>query len=51
MKGERVWRTFSDIDTGEGALPYERVLGDEDYIEHIACSALAAEASPGEAGW
>ena len=40
--GERVWRTFSDIDTGEGALPYERLIGAEDYIEHIARSALAA---------
>jgi aminoglycoside 3-N-acetyltransferase len=39
--GERVWRVFSDIDTAEGALPYERVTG-EDYIEHIARSALAA---------
>lgn len=48
--GERVWRTFSDIDTSEGALPYERVLGEEDYIEHIARSALAAEASPGRGG-
>jgi aminoglycoside 3-N-acetyltransferase len=42
--GERVWRTFSDIDTSEGALPYERVLGEEDYIGHIARSALAVEA-------
>ena len=40
--GERLWRTFSDIDTSEGSLPYERVLGGEDYIEHIARSALAA---------
>lgn len=40
--GERLWRTFSDIDTSEGALPYERVLGEEDYIEHIARSALTA---------
>ena len=40
--GERVWRTFSDLDTSEGALPYERHLGEEDYIEHIARSALAA---------
>ena len=40
--GERLWRTFSDINTSEGALPYERVLGEEDYIEHIARSALAA---------
>jgi aminoglycoside 3-N-acetyltransferase len=37
---ERVWRTFSDIDTSEGALPYERVLGEEPYVEHIARSAL-----------
>ncbi len=40
--GGRVWRTFSDIDTSEGALSYERLLGEEDYIEHIARSALAA---------
>ncbi len=40
--GERVWRSFSDIDTSEGAFPYERLLGEEDYIEHIARSALAA---------
>lgn len=44
VDGERGWRTFSDIDTSEGALPYERVLGEEDYIEHIARSALAAGA-------
>lgn len=42
--GERLWRTFSDIDTSEGALPYERVLGAEDYVEHIARSALASGA-------
>jgi aminoglycoside 3-N-acetyltransferase len=40
--GERLWRTFSDIDTSDGAFPYERVLVEEDYIEHIARSALAA---------
>jgi aminoglycoside 3-N-acetyltransferase len=40
--GDRVWRTFSDIDTSEGALPYQRVLGEEPYIEHIARSALVA---------
>jgi aminoglycoside 3-N-acetyltransferase len=41
--GERVWRTFLDINTSEGALPYERLLGeDEDYIEYIARSALSA---------
>ncbi len=44
VNGERLWRTFSDIDTAEGALPYERVLGEEDYIEYIARSALAAGA-------
>ena len=48
--GERVWRTFSAIDTGEGALPYERVLGEEDYIEHIARSALASSAGIGSGG-
>lgn len=42
--GKRLWRTFSDIDTAEGALPYQRVLGEEDYIEHIARSALASNA-------
>ena len=40
--GERLWRTFSDIDTGAGALPYEHVLNKEPYVEHIARSALAA---------
>jgi aminoglycoside 3-N-acetyltransferase len=41
--GERVWRTFLDINTSEGALPYERLFGeDEDYIEYIARSALSA---------
>jgi len=39
--GQRVWRSFSDIDTSDGALPYERVIGEEDYIEHVARSALA----------
>jgi aminoglycoside 3-N-acetyltransferase len=47
LDGDRVWRTFSDIDTSEGALPYERVTGEEDYIEHIARSALAAGAGRG----
>ncbi len=44
IDGERFWRNFSDIDTSEGALPYERVLGEEDYIEHIARSALGTGA-------
>ena len=39
---ERVWWTFSDIDTSKGALPYERLIGEEDYIEYIARSALEA---------
>ena len=42
LDGERLWRTFTDIDTSEGALPYEHLLGEEDYIEHIARSALAS---------
>lgn len=41
---ELVWRAFSDIDTGEGALPYEGLLGGEYYIEHIARTALVAGA-------
>jgi aminoglycoside 3-N-acetyltransferase len=44
VSGESVWWTFSDIDSSEGALPYEGVLGEEDYIEHIARSALVAGA-------
>ncbi len=42
--GERRWRTFSDIDTGTGALAYDRLLGEEDYVEHIARAALASGA-------
>jgi aminoglycoside 3-N-acetyltransferase len=42
MGDERLWRTFLAINTSAGALPYERILGEEDYIEHIARSALAA---------
>ena len=48
VEGERIWRTFSDIDTSEGALLYDLVLGEEDYIEHIARSAL--EAGAGRSG-
>jgi aminoglycoside 3-N-acetyltransferase len=39
---KRVWRTFSYIDTSEGALPYERVIGEEDYVGYIARTALVA---------
>ena len=42
--GERIWRIFSDIDTSEGALPYERVIGEEDYVGYVARSALAVGA-------
>jgi aminoglycoside 3-N-acetyltransferase len=42
VDGRRVWRAFSDIDTGDGALPYGRVLGGEDYIEHIVGLTLVA---------
>ena len=41
---ERHWRTFSDINTSEGALPYERIIGDEDYVAHIAQAALISGA-------
>lgn len=42
--GERLWRTFRDIDTSEGAFPYERILGGRDYVEYLARAALAAGA-------
>lgn len=44
VDNKRVWRTFHDIDTSEGALPYERVLGQRDYVEHLAHAALTAGA-------
>jgi aminoglycoside 3-N-acetyltransferase len=44
VEGRRVWRILHEIDASEGALPYERVLGGEDYIEHLARAALAAGA-------
>lgn len=47
VDGERLWRTFSDVNTDKGALPYEDLLGEEDYIEHIARSALAAGVGKG----
>jgi aminoglycoside 3-N-acetyltransferase len=45
--GERVWRTFSDIDTSHGALPYEHLIGEEDYVGYLASSALAAGCGKG----
>ena len=34
------WRTLHDIDTSRGALPYEQVAGDVDYVEQFARTAL-----------
>jgi aminoglycoside 3-N-acetyltransferase len=44
---KRLWRSFSDIDTSTGALPYERLTGEEDYVGYIARSALAAGSGAG----
>jgi aminoglycoside 3-N-acetyltransferase len=38
--GETIWRRFHTIDTSNGAYDYRSVLGDADYIEVIAGSAL-----------
>lgn len=46
--GERVWVTLRDVDTSSGALPYERLVGAEDYVAWFAAAALAAGA--GRAG-
>lgn len=48
VNGERVWRTFHDIDTTTGALPYERVIGERDYVEYLSGAAL--EAGAGRSG-
>ena len=40
VDGTREWRTLHDIDTGSGALPYERIAGAVDYVEHFARQAL-----------
>jgi aminoglycoside 3-N-acetyltransferase len=40
VDGRREWRTLHDIDTGAGALPYERIAGEVDYVEHFARQAL-----------
>jgi aminoglycoside 3-N-acetyltransferase len=43
VDGERVWRTFHDIDTEGDALPYERVVGpDQDPFAVIVEQMLAA---------
>jgi aminoglycoside 3-N-acetyltransferase len=41
-QGSPVERTFSDIDTGSGALPYERLGLEEDELAAIARAGLAA---------
>jgi len=48
VDGRREWRTLHDIDTGSGALPYERIAGGGDYVEHFAREAL--ERNAGRAG-
>lgn len=49
--GQREWRTFHDIDTSQGCLPYETVTP-EPYVEHIAGRALLAGAGTrGVAGY
>ena len=36
----REWRTMQDIDTRDGALPYEELTGGEDYVAYFARRAL-----------
>jgi aminoglycoside 3-N-acetyltransferase len=45
--GGRKWRTLHDIDTRDGALPYEEVTGGEDYVAYFARRALEAGAGRG----
>ena len=40
VDGRREWRTLHDIDTSAGALPYDRITGGTDYVEHLARAAL-----------
>jgi aminoglycoside 3-N-acetyltransferase len=43
VDGERVWRSFHDIDSSEGAVDYDRLgFGEVDAFEVIATDALAA---------
>ena len=44
VEGRREWRTLDDIDTSAGALPYERLTGGADYVEHFVRAALTAGA-------
>ncbi|HEX3291961.1 MAG TPA: aminoglycoside 3-N-acetyltransferase [Gaiella sp.] len=40
VQGRREWRTLHDIDTGRGALSYERLTGGVDYVEYFARATL-----------
>jgi aminoglycoside 3-N-acetyltransferase len=44
VDGRREWLTLHDIDTSTGALPYDRITGGRDYVEHLARAALDAGA-------
>ena len=48
VDGRREWRTMHDIDTGDGALPYEQITGGEDYVAYFARRAI--EAGAGRSG-
>jgi hypothetical protein len=45
--GGREWRTMQDIDTRDGALPYEELTGGEDYVAYFARRAMEAGAGRG----
>jgi aminoglycoside 3-N-acetyltransferase len=48
VDGVRVWRTYEDIDSSEGAFDYDRLgFGDVDAFEVIARDALAAGVGAG----
>jgi hypothetical protein len=38
------WRSFADINTSEGALPYEQMTGGADYVGFLASAAIRAGA-------
>jgi aminoglycoside 3-N-acetyltransferase len=40
VDGRREWRTLHDIDTSNGAFPYEQLTGGVDYVEFFARAAL-----------
>ena len=47
VDGRREWRTLHDLDTGAGALAYERLTGGEDYVEYFVRRAFADGAGRG----